>query len=177
MKKGPMKSTAHRAVTYPASVFAIAVLVFLLLMAGCTTKPAEPVVTPPPVTVVQTTVTTMTVVPTPTAVPTPSDDKLFTDAAEACYQKTPVVSDLTTHLAFATCMKNTPLPSGNCAQNWRYYVLKSTNEDTTTAGFARQTNTARLAREAFLRGEGYDNIRQEYVPCGNATMITTSFYK
>jgi hypothetical protein len=74
-------------------------------------------------------------------------------------------------------MKNTTLPQSNCAQNFRYYVLKSTNEDASTAGFARETTTARLARDAFLRGEGYDGIRQEYVPCGNATLITTSFYK
>jgi hypothetical protein len=106
-----------------------------------------------------------------------TDDKLFAAAAEACYNNTPVITDLNTHLAFATCMKDTPLPSGNCAVNFRYYVLKSTNEDATTAGFARETTTAHSAREAFLRGEGYDGIRQEYVPCGNATLIATSFYK
>jgi hypothetical protein len=178
MKKGPMKSTAHRAVQYPASVFAIAALVFLLLLAGCTTKPAaEPVTTAPPTTVQTTATTMMTVVPTPTAEPTPTDDQLFIDAAASCYNETPVITNLATHLEFATCMKNTPLPLGNCAQNWRYYVLKSTNEDSTSAGFARETTTSRLAREAFLRGEGYDNIRQEYVLCGNATKITTSFYK
>jgi hypothetical protein len=160
-------------------VLAIAALVFLLLIAGCTSsKPvAEPVVITPAMTV-QTTVTTMTVVPTPTAEPTIStDDRLFAEAAEACFNNTPVITDLNTHLAFATCMKDTPLPSGNCAVNFRYYVLKSTNEDATTAGFARETTTARSAREAFLRGEGYDGIRQEYVPCGNATLIATSFYK
>jgi hypothetical protein len=178
MRKGPMKSTAHRAVQ--VSVFAIAALVFLLLLAGCTSKPAaEPVTTAPPTTTVQTPATTMTtVIPIATQVlPDPNADKAFTDAADICYQKTPIITNLTTHLAFATCMKNTPLPPGNCAQNFRYYVLKSTNEDATSAGFARVTSTARLAREAFLRGEGYDNIRQEYVPCGNATLITTSFYK
>jgi hypothetical protein len=171
MKKRATISTAH--------VLAIAALVFLLLIAGCTTsKPvAEPVVSTPAMTI-QTTATTMTVVPATTAVSTTgTDDKLFTAAAEACYNSTPVITDLNTHLAFATCMKDTPLPSGNCAQNFRYYVLKSTNEDATTAGFARESTTARSAREAFLRGEGYDGIRQEYVPCGNATQIATSFYK
>jgi hypothetical protein len=102
---------------------------------------------------------------------------LFVNAADACYNSTPVVTNISTHLEFATCMKNTPLPSGNCAQNFRYYVLKSTNEDSTTAGFARQTTTARLAHEAFLRGEGYDGVNLKYVPCGNATLITTSFYQ
>jgi len=176
MKKEPMESTTQNAAKYPATVFAVAALVFLLLIAGCTTQPAPMPVTTAPPTTIQTPVTTMTTVPTPTAV-LPDPDKVFTDAADICYQKTPVITDLTTHLAFATCMKDTPLPSGNCAQNYRYYVLKATNEDPTTAGFARETNTARLAREAFLRGEGYDGIRQEYVPCGNATLITTSFYK
>jgi hypothetical protein len=176
MKKGPMESTTQNAGKYPATVFAVAALVFLLLIAGCTTQPAPVPVTTAPPTTVQTPVVTMTAVPTPTAV-LPNPDKAFTDAADICYQKTPVITNLTTHLEFATCMKNTTLPAGNCAQNFRYYVLKSTNEDASTAGFARETNTARLAREAFLRGEGYDNIRQEYVPCGNATLITTSFYK
>jgi hypothetical protein len=176
MKKGPMESTKQKTGKYPATVFAVAALVFLLLIAGCTTQPAPVPVTTVPPTTVQTPVITMTTVPTPTAV-LPDPDKEFTDAAEICYQKTPVITNLTTHLAFATCMKNTTLPAGNCAQNFRYYVLKSTNEDASTAGFARETNTARLAREAFLRGEGYDGIRQEYVPCGDATLITTSFYK
>jgi len=172
-----MNRTAHDAGKYIASVFAVAALVFLLLAAGCTSKPAaEPVMTAP-ATTVQTTVTTMTVVPTPTALPTPTPDEKFVVAADACYNSTPAITDLTTHLAFATCMKNTPLPTGNCAQNYRYYVLKSTNEDATTAGFARETTTARLAREAFLRGEGYDGVRLEYVPCGNATLIMTSFYQ
>jgi hypothetical protein len=181
MKKEPMKSTAHNAGEYLASVFTVAALVFLFVMAGCTTsKPAtEPVTTPPvTATTIQTTVTTMTVVPTPAEVlPDQTADKKFADAADACYNKTPVITNLTTHLAFATCMKDTPLPSGNCALNYRYYVLKHTNEDATSAGFARETEHARLARDAFLRGEGYDGVRLEYTPCGNATLIRTSFYK
>jgi hypothetical protein len=167
----------------PVPVFAIAALVFLLLMAGCTTQPAatrptaEPTESTPVVTV-QTPATTMTAVPATTEeVPGTTADQEYADAAEACYQNTPAITNLSTHLAFASCMKDTPLPPGNCAQNWRYYVLKSTNEDPTTAGFARETTTARLAREAFLRGEGYDAVRQEYVPCGDATLIPTSFYK
>ena len=180
MKKGPMKSRVHTAGKSPASVFAVAALVFLLLLAGCASKPAaEPVAAIPAMTVQTTAATTMmTVVPTAMEeLPDTTADKAFTDAADACYRKTPVITDISTHLEFATCMKNTPLPSGNCARNFRYYVLKSTNEDVTTAGFARQTTTARLAREAFLRGEGYDGVRLEYVPCGNATRITTSFYQ
>jgi hypothetical protein len=180
MKKGPMKSTTYNAGKTPASVFTVAALVFLLLMAGCTSKPvAEPVVSTPAITVQTTAATTMmTVVPTATdELPNTTADRIFADAAETCYQNTPVITNLTTHLAFATCMKDTPLPPGNCAQNFRYYVLKSTNEDTTTAGFAREMTTAHLAREAFLRGEGYDGIRQVYVPCGDATLIVTSFYK
>ena len=171
-----------RSLNCMAAVIAVTALVFLLLAAGCITQPAaEPVVSTPTTTVqtIATTMTTpMTVVPTPTGEATNSqDDRLFIDAAEACYNTTPVVMDLPSHLAFATCMKETPFPSSNCAQNFRYYVLKSTNEDPTTAGFARVTTTARLAREAFLRGEGYDGIRQEYAPCGDATRIVTSFHK
>jgi hypothetical protein len=177
MKKRSMTSTAHDAGKYPASVFAVVALVFLLLLAGCTSTPAAGPVTTAPATTVPTPITTMTVVPTPTVLPTPTPDEKFVVAADACYNSTPAITDLTTHLAFATCMKNTPLPTGNCAQNFRYYVLKATNEDSTTAGFARETTTAHLAREAFLRGEGYDGDRLEYVPCGNATLIKTSFYQ
>ena len=178
MKKVPMESTTHNGGERLAPVLAVAALVFLLLMAGCTTRPAQEPVATPPATTVQTTAATtlMTVVPTATEEPSTVADRVFADAADACYQKTPVITNITTHLEFATCMKDTPLPSGNCARNYRYYVLKSTNEDANSAGFARETTTARLAREAFLRGEGYDGIRQEYVPCGNATLIKTSFF-
>ena len=177
MKKGPMKSKAHRAGKYPASVFALAALVFLLLAAGCTSKPvAEPVTTVPPVMTVQTPVATMTVVPTATTEsPDAARDKAFADTADACFNSTPVITDLTTSMAFATCMKNTPRPLGNCAVNYRYYVLKYTNEDATTAGFARETANSHLARDAYLRGEGYDDVNLTYVPCGNATLIPLSF--
>jgi len=173
-----MNSTAHGA--YAVPVFALAALVLLLFAAGCTGKPAaEPAATP------ATTVPTPVPTPVMTAVPTATQespdamaDREFAAAADACYEKTPVIANLTTHLEFATCMKNTPLPPGNCAQNYRYYVLKATNADPTTAGFAREMTTAGLAREAFRRGEGYDGTRLEYVPCGgNATLIKTSFYQ
>jgi hypothetical protein len=178
MKKEPMKSTAHHAGEYLAPVFTVAALVFLLLMAGCTGKPAAEPVTTPPTTTMQTTVTTMTVVPTPTEVlPDLTADQKFADAADICYNNTPVITNLSAHMAFATCMKDTPLPSGNCALNYRYYVLKYTNEDATSAGFARETSNTRLTRDAYLRGEGFDGVRQEYVPCGNATLIRMSFYK
>jgi hypothetical protein len=178
MKKEPMESKAHRAGTYMASVFAVAALIFLLLLAGCTGKPAaEPVTTAPPATV-QTPVITQTAVPTPTTEsPDVLADRAFAKAADACYNQTPVITNLSERLTFATCMKDIPRPPGNCAQNYRYYVLKATNEDTSSAGYAREKEINHLAREAFLRGEGYDAIRQEYAPCGNATKIPTSFYK
>ncbi len=179
MRKGSMKSTARPVDGYLASVFTVACLVFLLLMAGCTTsKPAAEPVTTLPATTLQTTVTTMTVVPTPTEVlPDQAADKKFADAADACFTQTPVITNISTKMAFATCMKDTPRPLGNCALNYRYYVLKYTNEDTTTAGFAREMENSRLAREAYFRGEGFDSVRLEYVPCGNATLIRTSFYR
>jgi hypothetical protein len=159
-------------------VFAAGALVFLVIVAGCTTaKPAAtPVPTLPPTTV-ETPVVTQTPVPPPTEDPETLADRAFAEAADLCFQNTPVITNMSDHLAFATCMKDTPLPAGNCARNYRYYVLKATNEDMNTAGFARETNTARLAREAYLRGEGYDNIRQEYVICGDATLVKTSFYQ
>jgi hypothetical protein len=178
MRKGTMNSPARGAGRYFVSALAVTALVFLLIVAGCTTsKPAPVPVTSIPVTTIQTTVPTPAPVPTSTpGYDAAAADKAFTDAADACMNSTPVITNLTTHLAFATCMKNAPLPSGNCALNYRYYVLKNTNIDPTTAGFARETTTARLARDAFFRGEGYDGISQQYVPCGNATLIPTSFY-
>ena len=179
MKKRSMNSTVYDAGKSPVFIFAVAALVFLLLVAGCTTStPAPAPVTNTPVTIIETTVTTLTPVPTATGeLPNTTADRLFVDAADACYNSTPVVTNVTTHLEFATCMKNTPLPSGNCAQNYRYYVLKNTNVDPTTAGFAQETKKAQLAREAYLRGEGYDGVNLKYVPCGNATLIATSFYQ
>jgi hypothetical protein len=163
----------------PAPLFAFAALVFLLLVAGCSTStPAPATVTSTPAPTVQTTVATAVMTPVPTTVPPEQvADKQFADAADACFNSTPIITDLTTHLAFATCMKNTPHPPGNCAQNYRYYVLKDTNEDLTTAGFARETTNAHLARDAYLRGEGYNGTSLEYVPCGSATLVKTSFYQ
>lgn len=178
MKKQPMESTPYYSGTHLVSILAIATLAILIIVAGCTTaKPAPtPVPTAPPTTV-ETPVITHTPLPAPTEDPANIADREFAAAADACYEKTPVISNTTTHLEFATCMKNTPLPPGNCARNYRYYVLKATNEDMNTAGFARETNTARLAREAYRRGEGYDGLRQEYVPCGDATLIKSSIYQ
>jgi hypothetical protein len=178
MKKRTLNSPAPGAGISFVSALTIAALVILLLAAGCTTtKPAPVPVTTIPVTTIQTTVPTPT--PLPTTLPgwdEAAKDKAFTDAADACMNSTPVIDNISSHLVFATCMKNTPLPSGNCALNYRYYVLKYTNEDLTTAGFARQTKNAQLARDAYLRVEGYDGVSQKYVPCGNATLIPTSFY-
>ena len=179
MKKDTLNSPAHGAGISFVSALSIAAIVVLLLAAGCTTsKPAPVPVTTIPVTTIQTTVPTPTPVPTtPPGLDEAAKDKAFTDAADACMNSTPVIANITTHLTFATCMKNTPLPAGNCALNYRYYVLKTTNEDLTTAGFARQTKNAQLARDAYFRGEGYDGVSQQYVPCGNATLIPTSFYQ
>jgi len=179
MKKGSMNRPAPRAGIQFVPVIAAAALILLLLAAGCaTSKPAPATVaTTVPVTTIPTTIATPTPAPTTTQTWGDVQDKAFADAADACMNATPVITNLTDHLTFATCMKNTPLPSGNCAINYRYYVLKYTNEDTTTAGFARQTKNAQLARDAYLRGEGYDGVSQQYVPCGNATLIPTSFYQ
>jgi len=178
MKNKPMESTAYYPGKHPAPILAIAALAFLLIVAGCTTtQPAPtPVPTTPPM-AMPTPEIISTPLPPPTEDPEAMADRVFAAAADACFEKTPVITNTTTHLEFATCMKNTPLPPGNCARNYRYYVLKATNEDMNTAGFARETNTARLAREAYRRGEGYDGVRLEYVPCGEATLIKTSIYQ
>lgn len=164
------------AVMVIAPVLAIAALIFLLFLAGCTTTPAPAPVTTIPTTV-PTPVPTTAVVTPPTVSPDVAADKEFADAADLCYNQTPVITNLSTRLTFATCMQGIPLPPGNCAQNYRYYVLKATNEDASSAGYARETDTNNLARAAYLRGEGYNEVSLQYVPCGNATLIRTSFYK
>ncbi len=176
MRKESRDSNAHTAGKYIPFAFTVTVLVFVLLAAGCTTsQPAPAPATTMPVTTVQTTVATPTVITTTTiGLNGTAVDQAFIEAADACYRKTPVITNLSTHLEFATCMKNTPLPLGNCARNFRYYALKHTNEDASSAGFAREMENLRLAREAYLRGEGYDGTRLEYVPCGDATLIKTS---
>ncbi len=177
MKRRSMNTPVRSAGRYLVPALAAAALVLLLLVAGCTTTtptptPTSPTPTPAPTTIVTTVPTTVEVTPDEAAM-----DKAFADAADACYRATPVITNITTHLAFATCMADTPLPMGNCARNYRYYVLKNTNEDPTSAGFARETTNSRLAREAYLRGEGWDGASLQYVKCGNATLIQTSIYR
>jgi len=175
MKKVPMNWLKPGAVMNIAPVLAIAALIFLILLAGCTTSQPAPAPTSIPTTM-PTPAPTIMIVTTPTVSPDVLADKAFADAADVCYNQTPVITNLSDRLVFATCMRDIPLPPGNCAQNYRYYVLKASNEDTTSAGYARETEVNNLARQAYRQGQGYDNVGLQYVPCGNATVIKTSFY-
>jgi hypothetical protein len=93
-------------------------------------------------------------------------DQAFADAAEACYNGTPVISNITTHISFVTCMDRTPKPAGACARNYRSNALRYTNDDDTTAGYARETQNTHLARDAYYRNLAYDAPAQQFVPCG-----------
>jgi hypothetical protein len=162
-----------------------AAIVLMLVLSGCAGKlPAPPAESAPgfpvevaPVTMpgqepVMTTAQApaWTYRPPPPASATltlaPADaDKAFVDAADVCFNKTPVISDITTHIAFVTCMKSTPLPAGACARNYRSNALKYTNDDDTTSGYARETHNTHLAREAYTKGFAYDAPSQQFVPC------------
>jgi hypothetical protein len=163
----------------PVPVLVSAAIVLMLIMSGCTGKlPAPPaesaldslVATAPVTTTAQVPVMTLRAFPSPSASPLPDADadQAFVDAAEVCYNKTPVISDLATHMAFVTCMMKTPVPAGACARNYRYYALKYTNDDDTTSGFARETHNTHLAREAFSKNLAYDAPSQQFVPCSGA---------
>jgi len=156
-----------------------AAIVLMLVMSGCAGKlPAPPaesaldslVATVPVTTRAQAPVITFRALPSPSASPLSNADvdRAFIDAAEVCYNKTPVISDLATHMAFVTCMMKTPAPAGACARNYRYYALKYTNDDATTSGFARETHNTHLAREAFSRNLAYDAPSQQFMPCSGA---------
>lgn len=152
----------------PVLALVAGAVILMVLLSGCTARqPVVPATVPPLVTDTEPPVITRSVVRTPAAEPVPdtSEDQRFVDAAEACYRDTPVIANLTTHLAFLTCMKNTPKPAGACAQSYRYNALKYTNDDDTTSGYARETHNTHLAREAFYRNLAYDALRQEFVVC------------
>lgn len=169
-----------------------AALVLVLLMSGCAGKlpapPAESSVNMPaetaavmttepafiitmepalPVTPAQTPVWTYRAPPTTlvTIVPAADLDRAFVEAAAICFQKTPVIADITTHMAFLTCMQKTPNPAGDCARGYRDTVLRYMNEDDTTAGYSRETHNTHLARDAFNRSMTYDATSQQFVPC------------
>ena len=122
----------------------MAAVVLMAGLSGCTSTssppvvPAQntPVVTSPPVTTVATSV------PTPTAVPIADTEALadstYVGGLESCYADTPVISNLTSNIAFINCMGNIPDPKGVCAVNYKNNVMRFTKAEDTTAGYAQE---------------------------------------
>jgi len=136
----------------------VLLLVTVLLTAGCTNENKNVAVTPA-VTVTQTPILPVSIVPTLTEKPIQenTDDRNFVDAVELCYNNTPVIIDIKTNLAFTICMQHTPIPTGECAKHFRSDILTyATKDDSTTAGFKRETHNMQAARAAF-----YNNMRWE----------------
>ena len=134
----------------------VLLLVAVLLTAGCTNENKNVAVTPA-VTVTQTPILPVSIVTTLTEKPIQDNKKNrnFVDAVEICYNNTPVIIDTKTNLEFTICMQHTPIPTGKCAQQFRSDVLKyATKDDSTTAGFKRETHNMQAARAAF-----YNNMR------------------
>ncbi len=141
----------------------ILLLVTVLFTAGCinvnntvVVTPAPTVRTPAPVppvsgvpTVIKTTVPEKTV-------PENTGDREFLDAVETCYNTTPVIKDVKTNLEFTICMQHTTIPTGECAKQFRKDILTyTTKDDSTTAGFARETHNMQVARARYDQCMGY----------------------
>ena len=130
----------------------VLLLVAVLLTAGCTNENKNVAVTPA-VIVTQTPILPVSIVPTLTETPLQdtTDDRNFVDAVEICYNNTPVITDTKTNLEFTICMQHTPIPTGKCAQQFRSDILKyATKDDSTTAGFNRETHNMQVARAIFF---------------------------
>jgi hypothetical protein len=152
-------------------VMMMAIVVLMAAIAGCTNNNA-----PPAVPVATTQAVTSTLVPTPVVtmvpsepVPTPDTvaiaDKAFADAADACIAATPVISNVTTQLAFTGCMQNAPDPKGVCAVNYKYNILKATKDDATSAGYARENMRIPFVRDAYHRSLSYNTITDSVEAC------------
>ena len=152
----------------------MAVVVLMTALSGCTSTTTPPVVTvvsTPAITYTPVPTTVITTIPTSLPVPTPDPaaiaDKAFADAAEACSAATPVISDATTQLAFTTCMQNTPDPKGLCAVNYKDNILKTTKDDATSAGYARENKRIPLVRDAYSRSMSYNTRTDTVEACAS----------
>jgi hypothetical protein len=157
-----------------SSVFLVimAVVILMTALSGCTSTNNPPVVQ-----VESTPAVTYTPVPTPaftampTSAPTPQPDtaaiadKAFARAADACISATPVISDVTTQLAFTTCLQNAPYPEGVCAVNYKYNILKATKDDITSAGYSRENKRIPLIRDAYSRSLSYNTQTDTVEAC------------
>lgn len=155
-----------------------------LLLTGCTgtgggqqtTVPTTTLapVTSEPTTLPATTATTATApVTTIQTTPTVDHDAAFNAAAEACFNETPEVGNLTTEIALTVCFQKTPRPSGVCAQAYRENLLKYAEDDTTTAGFNRINHNVRLLRTKYYDGQRYDTTILGWVSCESGVTIET----
>lgn len=146
-----------------------AVVVSALLISGCTSEKTDAaiVANPTVITSVETPIPAMSMVPTPVVkqIGESNEDRKFLDAAEVCYKDTPVIANLSTHLAFVMCMQKTPEPTTDCARNYKHNALKYTNDDDTSSGYKRETHNTRLFREAFYKNLTYNPVRQMFEPC------------
>jgi hypothetical protein len=156
-------------------IIAAAVMILITIYGCISMQPAPAAPAAPAVTATQTPVpaaaqTTPPAVATVTATePEASEediaDQRFLEAAEACYEATPEITNQTTHLAFLTCMQNTPEPKSACAISFKHDALEYTNDDETSAGYARETKNVHLAREAFYKNMAYNDATLQYEPC------------
>jgi len=129
----------------------VLLLVAVLLTAGCTDENKNVAVIPA-VTVTQTPILPVSIVPTVTEKPIQdtTDDRNFLDAVDLCYNNTPVINTTKTNMEFTICMQHTPIPTGFCAKQFRSEILKyTTKDDSTTAGFTRETYNMHVARARF----------------------------
>ena len=155
------------------SSFFIVMLAFVVLMAvlsGClntSNSQAAPVESTPMVTYTPMPTPVLTTVPT--SIPTPDTaaiaDKAFADAAEACSVATPLISNVTTQLAFTTCVQNAPDPKGVCAVAYKYNILKATKDDATTAGYSRENRRIPLIRDAYNAKSSYNTVTDTVEAC------------
>jgi hypothetical protein len=129
----------------------IVLLVVVLVTTGCTTDNKNVAITPA-VTVTQTPNLPASIVPTLTEklIMENTNDRNFLDAVEICYNTTPVIKDTKTNLEFTICIQHTPIPTGKCAKQFRWEILTyTTKDDSTTAGFNRETYNMQVARVRF----------------------------
>ena len=134
-------------------------LIAVLITAGCTNE-ANNVAVTPAVTATPTPVLPVSIVPPLTEKPLQdnTDDRNFIDAVEMCYNNTPVIIDTRTNLEFTICIQHTPVTTGKCAQQFRSDLLKyATKDDSTTAGFKRETHNMQAARTAFYNNMKWDS--------------------
>lgn len=150
----------------------MAVVILMAALSGCLNSNSPPMVQAaitPTVTYTAAPVPTVTQLPTAAPVPEPDSgaiaDAAFARAADACIAANPVISNITTQLAFTTCLQNAPYPTGLCAVNYKYNLLKTTKDDATSAGYSRENRRIPLVRDAYNRNLSYNTQTDTVGPC------------